>query len=188
MLALLIPALAVLSWQANDRLQTFTSGLAVWEDAAAKLPADAIPGGHRPLYEVGREYLYAGRVQDALQATERCMKLYPTTYDCFFARGALHIHLGQNEAALPYVMRAIALRPADGVARHHLGLILENLGCLDEAKGHYRDAVERHFAGAQHRLDRIESPGKGFLPPRQAPPPTGDCSKLPVRSRAFLPG
>ncbi|HYT46882.1 MAG TPA: tetratricopeptide repeat protein [Burkholderiales bacterium] len=188
MLALLMPALAVLSWQANDRLQTFSSGLAVWEDAAAKLPPGAIPGGHRPLYEAGREYLYAGRVQDALQATERCMKLYPTTYDCFLARGALHIHLGQNETALPYVMKAIALRPGDGVARHHLGLILENLGCLDEAKAHYRDAVERHFPGAQHRLDRIESPGKGLLPPRQAPPPRGDCSKLLVRNRAFRPG
>ena len=188
MLALLVPALAILAWQAHDRLNSFSSGLAVWEDAAAKLPPAAIPGGYRPLYEVGREYLYAGRVQEALQVTDRCMKLYPTTYDCFFARGAFHIHLGQYEAALPYVMRAIALRPEDGVARHHLGLVLENLGCLDEAKAQYRDALERHFKGAQHRLDRIESPGKGLLPPLQAPPPTGDCSKLLARSRALRPG
>jgi len=188
MLALLIPALAVLGWQAHDRLNSFSSGLAVWEDAAAKLPPGAIPGGHRPLYEVGREYLYAKRVQDALQVTDRCMKLYPTTYDCFFARGAIHIHLGQDEAALPYVKRAIALRPGEGAARHHLGLILENLGCLDEAKAQYRDALVSHFPGAQHQLDRIESPGKGLLPPRQAPPPSGDCSKWLPRSRAFRPG
>jgi tetratricopeptide (TPR) repeat protein len=188
MLALLIPALAVLAWQAHDRLNSFSSGLAVWEDAVAKLPPTAIPGGHRPLYEVGREYLYAGRIQDALQVTERCMKLYPTTYDCFFARAAFHIHLGQDEVALPYVMRAIALRPGDGVARHHLGLILENLGCQEEAKAQYRDALAKHFAGGQHRLDRIESPGKGLLPPRQAPPPRGDCGKLLARSRAFRPG
>jgi tetratricopeptide (TPR) repeat protein len=178
-LVFLIPALGVLAWQANDRLQSMSSGLAAWEDAAAKLPAGPIPGGYRPLYEAGREYLYAGRVQDALAATERCMALYPTTYDCYFARGALHMELKEYEKALPYITRAARLRPADGGTRHHLGLILENLGCVDDAMVQYRLATQLHFAGAEYRLQRIINPGSGLLPPQAEPPVIrGDCARL----------
>jgi protein O-mannosyl-transferase len=188
MLALLIPALAVLGWQAHDRLNSFSSGLAIWEDAAAKLPPDAIPGGHRPLYEVGREYLYADRVEDALQATDRCMKLYPATFDCFYARGAIHIELKQYEKALPYMLRAITLRPNEGIARHRLGLILENLGCLDDAMAQYRLATTLRFEGAAYQLQRIESPGMGLLPPVQPVAVKGDCARLLIRKAVPRPG
>jgi tetratricopeptide (TPR) repeat protein len=178
-LALLVPALAVLAWQAHDRLESLSSGLAAWEDAVAKLPAGAIPGGYRPLYEVGREYLYADRVQDALRVTDRCMALYPTTFDCYFARGAIHMELKEYEKALPYIIRAARLRPADGGTRHHLGLILENLGCIDDAMAQYRLATQLRFAGAEYRIERLVSPGSGFLPPQAEPPVIrGDCARL----------
>ena len=173
----LVAALALLSWQAHDRLQTFSSGLAIWEDAAAKLPGGAVPGGYRPLYEVGREYLYAGRPKDAVEVTERCIRQYPRLFDCAFARAAIQIEMRQYEKALPSIIYAIALRPRDGSARHHLGLVLENLGCRQESIAQYRLAIALHYREAEHRVLRAEAPGKGLLPPIELPQQV-DCKDL----------
>jgi tetratricopeptide (TPR) repeat protein len=186
--AALALVLAVLGSEARDRLTTFSSGLALWEDAVAKLPAEAIPGGHRPLYELGREYLYAGRAGEALTVTERCTRQYPRTFDCVFAQAAIQLELEQYEQALPSIGRALAMRPDSGVAHHHLGFALENLGCLDQAKAEYRTAVERGFGGAQYRLERLESPGKGLLAPGVRPRRAADCGKLLAKSKAARPG
>ena len=183
----LLPVLSVLSWQAHDRLRSFSSGLAIWEDAAEKLPSGPVPGGYRPLYELGREYLYAGRTADAMEANERCLRLYPRIFDCAFARAAIQIELKQYKNALPSILHAIALRPRDGASRHHLGLILENLGCREEAKGQYRAAISLHFPGAQYRLMRIETPGKGLLGPADLPKQV-DCTDLLARNPIPRPG
>lgn len=180
LVALLVPALALLAWQSQDRLRSFSSGLAVWEDAAAKLPQEAVPGGYRPLYELGREYLYAGRLNDAVDVVERCIRLYPRLFECAFARASIQIEMQEYEKALPSIMYAIALRPRDGATRHHLGFILENLGCKKEALPQYRLAVEFGFGGAAYRLQAAESPGKGLLPPVK-PKRQADCKALLAR-------
>ena len=166
-----LPFLAV---QAHDRLQSFSSGLALWQDAADKLPPQPVPGGSRTLYPLGREYFYRGETGKAIATAERCIAQYPRTYDCYFARAAIHIELEQYEAALPFIERAAALRPESGSARHLLGFALENLGRIDDAKANYRAAMKLGFHGAVHRLQRLEEPGKGLLPPtRSAAPPPG---------------
>jgi tetratricopeptide (TPR) repeat protein len=183
----LVPVLALLSWQAHDRLKSFSSGLAVWEDAAEKLPAEPVPGGYRPLYEVGREYLYAGRPAEAIEVSERCLRLYPRIFDCAFARAAIQIEMKQYQKALPSILYAIALRPGDGASWHHLGLVLENLGCREEAKAQYRVAISLHFKGAENRLMRIETPGKGLLAPIDLPQQV-DCADLLARNPIPKPG
>jgi len=187
LLALVVPAIALLSWQAHDRLRTFSSGLAIWEDAAAKLPPEAVPGGYRPLYELGREYLYAGRPADAVDVTERCIRQYPRLFECAFARAAIQIEMQQYEKALPSIISAIALRPGDRASRHHLGLVLENLGCLEEAKAHYRVAISMHSREAEYRLQRIENPGKGLLAPVELPRQV-DCKDLMAKNPVPKPG
>ncbi len=187
LVALVVPALALLSWQAHDRLRTFSSGLAIWEDAAAKLPAEAVPGGYRPLYELGREYLYAGRPVDAVDVTERCIRLYPRLFDCAFARAAIQIEMKQYEKALPSIISAIALRPGDGAPRHHLGYVLENLGCRRESLAQYRIAVQLGFLPAEYRLQRAETPGKGLLAPIELPRQV-DCKELLAKNPIPKPG
>ena len=85
----------LLFYQAHERLRTFTSELALWEDAVAKLPRGRVPGGSRTLYSLGREYLYAGRPDSAIAVVDRCLAEYPATYQCPFARAAIHLHLEQ---------------------------------------------------------------------------------------------
>jgi tetratricopeptide (TPR) repeat protein len=170
----LVVALPLLALQAHDRLQSFSSGLALWQDAADKLPSRPVPGGSRTLYQLGREYFYRGETGKAMAVVDRCIAQYPKTYDCYFARAAIHVELEQYETALPFIARAAELRPESGSARHLLGFALESLGREDEAKMHYRAALKLGFHGAAQRLKRLEDPGSGLLPPtRSAKPPPG---------------
>jgi len=168
-------ALPLLFLPARERLQTFSSGLALWEDAAGKLPQRAVPGGSRTLYNLGREYLYRDQLDKAIAVTDRCIADYPATFDCFYARGAIHLHQEQYRGAMPYLARAIELRPDSGAARHHLGIALEGLGCIEEAKQQYRLASARRFSGAIYNLERLEKPGTGLLPPPKTHAPTEGC-------------
>jgi tetratricopeptide (TPR) repeat protein len=176
-IAVALLVLPLLFYQGHHRLRTFSSSLALWEDAAAKLPRHAVPGGSRTLYNLGREYLYGDRADQAIAVAERCLAEYPETYDCHMARASIHLQLEEYRPAMPHLVRAIFLRPDSGTARHHLGVALENLGCLDEAKEQYRIASRLRFRGADHSLSRLDSPGSGLLPPVKAKPRTDACDK-----------
>jgi hypothetical protein len=170
-------ALPVLFYQGHDRLSRFASSLALWEDAVAKLPHKAVPGGSRTLYNLGREYLYRDRAADAVAVVERCLAEYPGTYDCHMARGSIHLHQEEPRAAIPHFIRAIELRAESGTARHHLGVALENLGCEAEARAQYRLAAKLGFRGADHRLGRLDDPGSGLLAPEKPRPRTAACDE-----------
>ncbi|HZM34828.1 MAG TPA: tetratricopeptide repeat protein [Burkholderiales bacterium] len=164
-----VPALAI---QAHDRLQSFSTGLAVWQDAVDKLPAGAPPGGSRTLYQLGREQLYSGDADKAIATIDRCIARYPQTYDCWFARAAIHVELEEYERALPFIRRAAELRPDSGAPVHLLGVALENSGRIEEARASYHAAVKLGFKGARYRLQQLDEPGKGLLPAtRSAKPP-----------------
>jgi tetratricopeptide (TPR) repeat protein len=163
-------ALVVLSGQSYERLRSFSSGLALWQDAAAKLP-QGVPGGSRTLYQLGREYLNNEQPDKAVAVIDRCLREYPDAYHCIFARAAIHIRLEEYEAAIPYIRRAIAARPQEGLARHHLGFVLEQLGCRDQARAQYELAYRLGFFGAAHRLKSMDSPGEGLLPPARVVAP-----------------
>ena len=157
-LGLLLAALPVLLVQARDRLETFSSPVALWEDAAAKLPAHAIPGGYRTLFQLGREFLYSDQADKAIATANRCMAEYPTTPQCYLARGSIHLYLEQYEQALPFLTRAVQLDPASGIAHHNRGLALEKLGRRGEAVTEYREAARLNFAGGKYRLTRSAAP------------------------------
>lgn len=170
-------ALPLLFYQAHHRLNTFSSSLALWEDAVVKLPRQAVPGGSRTLYHLGREYLYQNRADQAVAVAERCLAEYPATYDCHMARASIHLQLEEYRQAITRLASAIVLRPESGTARHHLGVALENLGCLDEARAQYRLALKLRFPGAVHRLSRLDTPGRGLLPPAEPKRRTDACGE-----------
>ena len=155
-------AFPVLLYQAHNRLVSFSSPLALWQDAVAKLPEKPIPWGSRTLYNVAREYVYDGRTDKALEIVDRCMAQYPNTYHCYFASGAIHIQLEEFERALPFLSRAVALNPQSGIAQQRLGQVLERLGRIDEAKALYRRGSELGFKGADAELSRLEGAAIGL--------------------------
>ena len=182
---LLGAAAAVLPAQSYDRLGSLSSGIALWEDAAAKLPREPVPGGARSLYFLGREYLYASQPRKSVAVVERCIAQYPASADCQFARAAIHMYFEEYQDAIPYLLRAIALNPKANGAWHHLGWALENLGCVAEARAHYRRAAELGFAGGEWRLMQLDSPGRGLIAPSARKP--GPCPPA-IRSAVPPPG
>jgi protein O-mannosyl-transferase len=147
---------AVLAYGASDRLATFSSSLKLWEDAVAKLPEKPVPWGSRAFYHLGREYLYAGQPEKAIVTTERCAQLYPEVVHCVYARGAVHLHLEQYDLARDYLLRAVHLKPKEGVLYHRLGIAFEGLERLDEARAAYRQSLELGYGGARLELERME--------------------------------
>jgi len=163
-------AVPLLLYQAYDRLVTFSSSFRLWEDAVAKLPEKPVPWGSRTLYMVGREYVYGGQPNKAVEVAERCMAQYPDTVHCYYARGVIHFLLGQYELALPYLVRAVELRPDSGIAHHRLGLVLERLGRVPEAKVEYGRASDLGYKAADFEIGRLESSDDGLLPPKRTVP------------------
>ncbi|MDP2240178.1 MAG: tetratricopeptide repeat protein [Burkholderiales bacterium] len=160
----------VLLYQANNRLVTFSSPFLLWEDAVAKLPDKPVPWGSRTLYNLGREYMYGRQPDKAVEIVERCMAQYPDSYHCYFARGAIFYEQGKFKQALPYFTRAVILKPASGIAHYRLGILLENLGRVEDAKTHFRRAAEIGFMGANFDNKLLESSGGGLLPPEITAP------------------
>jgi tetratricopeptide (TPR) repeat protein len=150
-------AVPVLLYQAHDRLVTFSDSLLLWEDAYRKLPQQPVPWGSRTLYMVGREYVYGGKRDKAIEVADRCLTQYPNTVHCYFARGFIHYLSGEYALALPYISRAVELRPGGAIAHHRLGLVLEHLGRIPEAMAEYRRASELGFTGADYEIERLES-------------------------------
>src|SRR5258706_113393 len=65
-----------------------------------------------------------------------------------------------------------SMKPESGIAHHRLGIVFENLGRLEDAKASYRRASELGYKGAEQEISRLESPGRGLLPPgRRTPTP-----------------
>jgi tetratricopeptide (TPR) repeat protein len=154
-----VAACLVLAYAARDRLTSFSSGLLLWEDAAAKLPQKAVPWGSRTMYNLGREYLYAGQPGKAVDVTERCIALYPETAQCRYARGAIRLQRQDFEGARADLTRALDMQPANAIAHHRLGLALEGLGRVEQAESSYRRASELGYKGADVELERLKSPG-----------------------------
>lgn len=147
---------AALGYVAHGRLVTFSQPLLLWEDAAAKLPDKPLPWGSRTLYHLGYEYLNAGRPAKAIAATERCASLYPRTVHCVYARGAVHLHLGQYELAREHLLRAIELKPGEAILYHRLGLALEGLERIEDAKTAYRRSLVLGYGGGRFELERLD--------------------------------
>ena len=170
MLAAFALAVPVLFYQAYDRLVTFSSSFRLWEDAVAKLPDKPVPWGSRTLYMLAREYVYGGQPDKAVEVAERCMAQYPDTVHCYYARGVIHFLLEQYALALPYLSRAVELRPDSGIAHHRLGLVLERLGRIPEAKAEYRRASDLGYNGADLKIKRLEAPDSGLPAPKATVP------------------
>lgn len=150
-LAVFIAVCPVLLYQAHDRLRTFSSNMALWADAAAKLPSTPVPWGWRPLYNWAREQTHAGNADQAIETVNRCMSRYTEASRCYFARGALHNYVGEHEQALPYLDRALAIEPQFAVGHYQRGIALEKLGRLDEARAAYRESSRLGYFGAHQK-------------------------------------
>ncbi|MCY3002649.1 MAG: protein kinase [Planctomycetota bacterium] len=92
------------------------------------------------LYQAGSALL-AFDPRRALELLERSADLDPTRAATFQCIGIAHYNLGEFEAAIGPMRRALALHPEDVLAHNGLGSALFAMGCVDEARVAFHDAL-----------------------------------------------
>ncbi len=133
--ALLVPATL-------DRLGTFSSERAVWDDAVRKATDAAAPLAERPLRFRGAAHFRAGDLDAALRDFDRAIERNPSDGDNWLARGTLHMRAGRSAEALADFDRALRAEPrlADALERRCIALM--RLKRLDEALANCGRALE----------------------------------------------
>lgn len=146
---------------AQDRLRSLGSELALWEDAAAKLPSASAIGADRIFYNRGSQYLRAKRYPEAIGDFSRSIGLNPSVAQSYQQRGWGHYALLDYPGALADFERALAIDDTLGIAHYGRGLALEKLGRLDEAERAYRRGEELGVAIAAMSLRRLAEKTEG---------------------------
>jgi protein O-mannosyl-transferase len=109
--ALAAVVLVALIAATHERLQTFSSRLALWDDAVRMNENSKAPYAERAYVARGFAYLDQGRMAPAAADFERALELNPRSPDAHLARGTLRLRQGALPAALADFDRAIALDP-----------------------------------------------------------------------------
>ncbi|MEW6689437.1 MAG: tetratricopeptide repeat protein [Pseudomonadota bacterium] len=141
-LPLLAAAALALAPAFADRLRTFSSELALWEDAVRKLSDPSAPFTDRAYRNRGVAYFQAGRDPEALRDFDRAIELHPGTPEGWISRGTLYMRAAQSARARADFDRALALDPHNGEVLARRCIVLMRLERLDEALADCTRAVE----------------------------------------------
>lgn len=137
-LLLCVPLFILLVNSAQQRLQTFTSELSVWNDAVQLIERRVAKQGHvvgdeRAYNNRGVAYARAQDYQHALADYGKAISLNPN-YEAFYqSRGKAQAELGQYQDALASFEKALAIRPSFMSALVNHALTLERMGRKGEA-------------------------------------------------------
>ena len=124
--ALLVPATL-------ERLATFSSERALWDDAVRKATDPTAPLAERPLRFRGVAHFRAGDDEAALRDFNGAIERNPADGDNWLARGTLHMRAGRSAQALADFDRALRAEPRLADALERRCIVLMRLGRLDEA-------------------------------------------------------
>lgn len=144
--ALLAPLLFFL---AHNRLQSFATERAVWEDAAAKLAAPDLPGADRIYYNRGGERFKKGELLLALEDLNKVVELNPGAFQGYLGRGKIYLRMKKYPEALVELDRSLSLRPPRrglyGLVQFHRATVLQELGRKKEAWEAYQASADDGF-------------------------------------------
>jgi tetratricopeptide (TPR) repeat protein len=96
----------------RQRLETFSSELALWDDVVRKNTDLSLPFVDRGYDNRAVGLLRAGRYEEALSDVEMALKLNPRSSHAYVNRATVFARLGEREKALVDFDRAIELDPA----------------------------------------------------------------------------
>lgn len=117
----------------QERLATFSSGLALWDDAVRKNAGSSAPYVERAFVNRGLAHMAAGRMHAAGDDFERAVALNARFADAYLARGTLRLRSRELEAAHEDLDRALALDAAYASAYNKRCVVRAGLGRSREA-------------------------------------------------------
>lgn len=150
-LALALPLLVL---QATDRLDSFSSRRAIWEDAAAKLPKLEIAGSSRILFNRGGERFKAGKIDEAMHDINDAIRLNPNNGRYLIARAVAMIRLGRPQEALAELDTASSFLPEDSHLMYVQFMALQALGHTADADAKLAAAARRGHYAARYEIAR----------------------------------
>lgn len=97
-IAVPLACLAMIPWT-QDRLQSFSSEEAIWQDALQKLPSPTVAGADRIYYNLAGEAYKAKRFEEALKFSELVIKQNPQSFQGYLAKGTSLLALSDAAGA-----------------------------------------------------------------------------------------
>ena len=104
---LTIGSLGLIPWT-QDRLETFSSEAALWQDAYNKLPSPTVAGADRIYYNLAGEAFKQKKFEEALAFSEKVLQQNPKAFQGYLAKGTSLLALGDTQGAMEYFNHADA--------------------------------------------------------------------------------
>jgi tetratricopeptide (TPR) repeat protein len=144
----------VLAVAAHERLGTFSSSFALWDDAVRKNGALDRPYVERAYINRGLAALEAGKAQSARDDFERAVQLNPRSPDAHLARGTYRLRSGALQDALADFDAAVALDPAYAAPYNKRCVVKARLGRMADGLADCDQAVARDPQDAEAWINR----------------------------------
>ena len=149
----LVLACAALFPMAQDRLRSFSSEEALWQDALCKLPRPDVAGSDRIYYNLAGEAYRRKDYSEALSFSEKVITQNPAAFHGYLARGTSLLALGELDAASLAFDAAEAHQPPP----NFLGYIEFKRCAVLEARGERGETIAclRRSAKLGHEMARF---------------------------------
>ena len=139
-------ALPLLFAGASDRLKSLSTVLSVWNDAAAKLPKESLPGDFRIFFNRARVYSKMGKLDLALADINRTVTATSNLPYGYVMRGIIYGQMARYTEALDD-FKAAANKTKD---ENYLGYIELNRATVLEKLDRKREALAAYQRAAQN--------------------------------------
>ncbi len=126
-----ILAMLPISW---GRLDTFSDGLKLWQEAAVKLPQATTPGAIRIRFNLGLFQARARQLDKAQGNFEWIKRQDPQSYLGYWGLSGIHIARGDQALAADELNTVIRLKPDYGPAYFRQGMLLQKMGKDEESE------------------------------------------------------
>lgn len=149
-----LACLALIPWT-QDRLQTFSSEEALWQDALRKLTVTDVAGADRIYYNLAGEAYKAKRYGEALEFSERVIAQNPRAFQGYLAKGTSLLALADIDGASRAFDEASAHQPPPeflGYIEFKRCLVLEAQRNAEAVPACLRRSAKMGYSGAEFRL------------------------------------
>ena len=148
---------AVFAVASNDRLNSFSSEYALWDDAVNKLPNLPTPGSARAYNNRGRQNLQKGDFVAAIADCTRAIQANPKYQTAYQVRAFAHMNEGNHQAAIQDANTVATLFPKDPNVYTLLGAVYRGAGQIDKAITYFEIACNRKLFTACHELEVMKA-------------------------------
>jgi hypothetical protein len=162
--AVILAIAVAFSFSSRDRLESFSSEFALWDDAVQKLPDEQALGSARTHANRGYLNMKRGDMQAAIVDLTHALRVDPEYKKAYQDRAVVYMKLGNFPAALQDADLAIRLQPEDPNGYALRGVIYRSKGDFDKAMADFEFACKQKSIGACTAIKSIKGYATGSAP------------------------